>query len=214
MTDRPILYVGNKRYSSWSMRPWLVLKKAGVAFDDVTLPLDTPEFAARIAPLSPARTVPVLHTDGAVIWDSLAIAEWAAERVPGLWPHDPATRAVARSLASTMHAGFSALRDEAPMNLGRDGAPKAFSDAVRRDVDMIEALWRDYHAPAGGYFFGDWSILDAFWTPVATRLRSYAIVVEPAAQAYVDMLLADPHYQEWRDAALAETYDNPLNDDV
>jgi glutathione S-transferase len=214
MTDRPILYIGNKRYSSWSLRAWLVLKAARIDFDHVTIPLDTPEYAARIAPLSPVPTVPVLHADGYVIWDSLAIAEWAAEQAPELWPHDPAQRAVARSLAATMHSSFRALRVEAPMNLGRNGRPKAFSDDVRRDVDLIEAIWREHRVPGGPYFLGGWSIVDAFWTPVAARFRSYAISVEPAAEAYVDMLLADPEYQAWKAEALAETYPNALNADV
>jgi len=214
--SKPVLYLGNKRYSSWSLRAWLVMKKSRLPFDEVVLPLDTPEFAARIESLSPMRTVPVLHAHGEVIWDSLAICEWAAERAPKarLWPQEPGRRAVARSLVATMHSGFSALRTHAPMNVGRDDNPRVFPDALRKDIDNIEALWRAHRDPAGPYFFGDWSVVDAFWTPVASRLRSYAIGVEPAAQAYADVLLADPEFQNWRASALAETYDNPLNDDV
>ncbi len=211
---RPTLYIGNKRYSSWSMRPWLALKRGGIEFDDVVIPLDVPEFNERIAALSPGRTVPVLHADGAVIWDSLAIAEWAAERAPALWPSDPKTRAVARSLAATMHSGFSHLRREAPMNLKRDNKPKTLSDAGHRDIARIEQLWREFRAASGPFFFGAWSIVDAFWTPVATRIVSYAIPVEPQARAYVDALLAEPHYQAWRAEALKEAYPNPLNDDI
>ncbi len=211
---RPVLFIGNRRYSSWSMRPWLALKHAGMDFDEVVIPLDTPEFAERIAALSPGRTVPVLHVDGRAIWDSLAIAEWAAERAPSLWPADPAARAVARSLVATMHAGFAHLRREAPMNLGRRGKAKALSDAALRDVAQLERLWRAFRAPEGPYFFGAWSLVDAFWTPVATRIRSYSIPVAPGSQAYVDTLLAEPHYRAWLEGALAETYPNPLNDDV
>ncbi|MGD2133882.1 MAG: glutathione S-transferase family protein [Maricaulaceae bacterium] len=216
MTDRPILYVGNKRYSSWSLRGWLGMKKSGLDFETVTIPLDTPEFAARIAPLSPTRTVPVLHAEGLAVWDSLAICELAAEAAPEahLWPRDSNVRAVARSLCATMHSSFAALRDAAPMNLGRDGTPKAFSDAVRADIDLIEALWREHRTHDGPYFFGDWSIVDAFWTPVATRFRSYAVELSPDAQAYADALLADPAFAEWRADALVETFPNPLNDDV
>jgi glutathione S-transferase len=214
MSSRPALYIGNKRYSSWSLRPWLALRAAGVDFEEVIIPLDTPEFATRVATLSPSLTVPVLRTEGAVIWDSLAIVEWAAEQVPALWPRDPAERAVGRSLASTMHAGFRALRAEAPMNLGRDGRGKTLSPAVRRDMDLVQALWREHRDLGGPYFFRDWSIVDAFWTPVATRIRSYAIEVEPAAQAYVETLLDNPYYLEWRAAALAETYPHPLNEEV
>jgi glutathione S-transferase len=205
--SRPFLVMGNKRYSSWSLRPWLALKHAGIDFEERVLPLDTPEFAGMVAPLSPTGCVPVLHADGAVVWDSLAICEWAAEVAPdaGLWPADPAQRAPARALCCTMHAGFSALRREAPMNLGRDAKPKAFSDKARKDVAQVEALWREFRVGEGKYFFGAWSIVDAFWTPVATRVRSYAIEVERASQAYVDTLLDDPHYRDWRGGALAET---------
>lgn len=209
----PVLFIGNKRYSSWSLRPWLVLKHAGIAFDEVVVQLDTPEFAERIAPLSPSRTVPVLHADGQIVWDSLAIAEWAAERAPALWPSDPKLRATARSQAATMHSGFANLRREAPMNLKRQGKAKTLSDAARRDVALVEKLWRDFRVAGGPFFFGAWSITDAFWTPVATRIASYAIPVEPQARAYVDALLSEPHYQAWRAAALEETYPNPMNDD-
>jgi len=214
--NKPVLYLGNKRYSSWSLRAWLAMKMSRLTFDEVVIPLDTPEFAARIEPLSPMRTVPVLHVGDDVIWDSVAICEWAAEQAPKarLWPEAPEKRAVARSLVASMHAGFSALRTHAPMNLGRDAKPRGFPDDLRKDIDTIEMLWREHRDPAGPYFFGDWSIVDAFWTPVASRLRSYSIDVEPAAQAYVDVLLADPEFQNWRASALAETYENPLNDDV
>jgi glutathione S-transferase len=207
MSARPLLVIGNKRYSSWSLRAWLALKHAGIDFEERLLALDTPEYAGQIAPLSPTARVPVLHVDGVAVWDSLAIFEWAAEAAPdaGLWPADPSRRAIARSLCCTMHSGFSALRREAPMNLGREGEPKTFSDKVSADVAQLEALWRDYRAGEGPWFFGGWSLVDAAWTPVATRLRSYAVAVEPAAAAYVDTLLDDPHYRAWRADALAET---------
>lgn len=213
----PRLYIGNKRYSSWSLRGWLALKYAHVPFEETVIPLDTDEFHARIGPLSPMRTVPALHVDGRVIWDSLAIAEWAAEHAQDLplWPTDPGVRAEARALAATMHSGFTALRSEAPMNLGRESKPRAFvTDAFKRDVERIQEIWRDHRDPCGPYFYGAWSLVDAFWAPVATRFRSYGVELEPVAQAYVDVLLADPHYRAWRAEALAETYDNKMNDDV
>jgi glutathione S-transferase len=212
--SRPTLYIGDKRYSSWSMRPWLALKHAGIDFEEVVVPLDTPEFVQRIGGISPTRTVPALHLDGLVVWDSLAISEWAAEQAPLLWPADPGLRATARAMAATMHSGFSALRREAPMNLGRRDKPKPLSEAALKDVARIEALWRDYRTGDGPFLFSAWSIADAFWTPVATRIRSYAIPVGAAAQAYVDVLLREPHFQDWLDGALAETRPHPLRDET
>jgi glutathione S-transferase len=214
MSARPILYIGNKRYSTWSLRAWLALRRAGIDVEERIIPLDTPEFAARMAPASPTGMVPALHAGGLIVWDSLAIAEWAAERTPGLWPRDPARRATARALVATMHAGFPDLRREASMNLARAPRAKPLSDAARRDVALIEALWRAHRTPGGRHFFGDWSIVDAFWTPIATRFCSYAVDIEPAAKAYADTLLGDTHYQSWRADALAETFPHPLNDDI
>jgi glutathione S-transferase len=212
--SRPQLFIGNKRYSSWSLRPWLALRHGGIDFEEIVIPLDTPEFASRVGPVSPTRMVPALHVGRLVVWDSLAISEWAAEQAPSLWPAAPPLRAKARAMAATMHAGFVALRREASMNLGRQGKPKALSAAALDDVARIEALWRDFGVDGGPFMFGAWSIADAFWTPVATRIRSYAIPVGPASQAYVDTLLSQPHYLEWLAAARAETYPNPLNDDI
>lgn len=212
--SRPTLYIGDKRYSSWSLRPWLALRHAGIDFDEVVLPLDTPEFEARVGAVSPTRTVPALHVDGLVVWDSLAICEWAAEQVPSLWPADPGHRATARAMAATVHASLNALRRDAPMNLGRQGKPKPLSAAALKDVARIEALWRDYGADQGPFLFGAWSIADAFWTPVATRIRAYAIPVGTAAQAYVDTLLGEPHYRAWLEGALAETRSHALRNDV
>ncbi len=221
MSARPILYIGNKRYSSWSLRAWLVLKHAGIEADEKVVPLDTPGSAHQLAEISPVARVPVLVAAPGAIADSLAIAEWAAEQAPELWPSDPAMRARARVHAAAMHADFADLRREAPMNLGRDGRARELSEAARRDMLRIEALWlwrSSAGAPEarseGPFMFGAWSIADAFWTPIATRVRSYALPVGPASSAYVDTLLADPHYRAWRADALGETYPNPLNDDV
>ncbi len=208
------LHIGNKRYSSWSLRAWLPLKKSGAVFAEDVIPLDTPEMPGQLASLSPARTVPVLTVDGAAIWDSLAIAEWAAERAPALWPADPVRRARARAATATMHSGFLALRKEMPMNLGRDNRPVARSAACEADVAKLVELWRAVRQDDAGYLFNDWSIADAFFTPVATRIRSYGVELPADADAYVSALLEDLDFVAWRAAALEEPWRNPLTEDI
>ena len=194
------LVIGDKAWSSWSMRPWLVLKRAGLAFDErlVRLRREDTRDALRAAG-SPSGQVPVLKTDdGLVIWDSLAICEWAAERAPHLWPTDPAARALARSATAEMHAGYPALRSEFSMDL-HARTSKAPSDAAAAELRRLVEVWG---GARGDFLFGGWSIADAFFTPVATRLRTYAVDLaafgdDGAAAAYAQRLLRQPEFLAW-----------------
>ncbi len=207
----PVLHIGNKRLSSWSLRPWLVLKKAGIAFTENLIPLDQEETRDRLLALSPAATVPVLETADGNIWDSLAICEWAAEQVPPLWPEDPAQRAIARSVTASMHSGFAALRRELPMDLQREKAAKDMSVACWADIEQIQALRAHVKTGEGPFLFGRWSIADAFFTPVATRFDTYDVPLSTDASAGVEALLADPVYRDWHEAAQLETLGTPFH---
>lgn len=204
--SKPHIYLGNLTYSSWSMRPWLVLKKSGIEFEDTMIPLRTDEFAQKIGALSPTKLVPVLHVDGAQITDSLAISEWAAEQTPSLWPSDPTRRAEARSATAQMHSGFQSIRSQFPVNLNRDSERTGITEATLLEIQSMEDLWARYLSVSGGPFlFGDWCIADAFFTPVATRFRSYRVSISEQSQAYCDRLLNEPEFLEWEDRAGRET---------
>lgn len=207
--SRPVLHIGNKRLSTWSLRPWLALKKAGIDFGEHLIPLDQEETRDQLLALSPAATVPVLETANGNIWDSLAICEWAAEQSPSLWPEDASLRARARAITSSMHSGFSALRSELPMDLQRDKAARDMSVACWADIERIQALWAHVQSGEGPFLFGEWSIADAFFTPVATRFETYCVPLSTDAAAYVKTLLADPVYKDWHAAARLETWDAP-----
>lgn len=210
MTATTTLYIGDRAYSSWSLRAWLALSHAGVAFDTELIRLDAAESAANLAAVSPSRTVPALRSGDLAVWDSLAIAEWAAEQAdPGvIWPRDAGRRAVGRSVSATLHSCFSALRNDAPMNLHREGAPAELSDAALADVMDLERVWcmaRDIaDVSAGPFLLGAWSAADAMAAPYATRLRSYAISVSAATTAYVQAVLSDPAFLTWEAAARAD----------
>lgn len=216
---KPILFTGNCNYSSWSMRPWLVLSWAQIAFEQRVIPLG-PDSGDRRQPeilaVSPVGTVPVLHVGDDVIYDSLAISEWAAEQVPTLWPSAAGARALARAAACEMHAGFAALREALPCNVRRRAEPRALSQAVLRDVARIEQLWsalRGRFGATGPYLFGVTpSIADAFFTPVATRFRTYAVPLGDEARAYTETLLANSAFREWEAAAGAESWTLPRSD--
>lgn len=211
------LYIANKNYSSWSMRPWVMLKNAGIAFDEVMARFDSFEpgsqFKKTIQAVSPTGRVPCLVDDGLVVWDTLAIAEYAAEKYPGkhLWPQDAKQRARARSICAEMHSGFAALRSACPMNieasLPQIGA-LALRDKplVRQDVARIEAMWGELLAQHGGPFlFGaQFCIADAYYAPVCMRLKTYALSQRADINAYVDRVRAAPGVAEWITAALAE----------
>jgi glutathione S-transferase len=207
------LVIGNKNYSSWSLRPWIAMKALGIAFEEIVIPfgepIGNPEFKAKLAPYTPAGKVPVL-VDGAIrVWETLAILEYLAERFPAvqLWPADVQARAEARVLASEMHAGFSALRGECPMNIRRPIKARAISAAAQADVARIETMWQEARARHGGPFlFGKFSAADAMYAPVVTRLNTYGISVSRDTRAYMDAVMALPAFAEWRTAAVAETW--------
>lgn len=209
----PILYIGNKNYSSWSMRPWLTLKWGGIGFEERVIPLGGEGYGkskiADVLAVSPSGRVPALHVDGVVIHDSLAICEWAAEQAPSLWPVEASARALARSAAAEMHSSFAALRNDLSMNVRRRKPAKLVSDDARADIDRLFNLWtnlRETHGGGGSYLFGARSVADAMYAPVATRLRSYAIAMPSVAQAYCDAVFADDAFQQWEAGALAETW--------
>jgi glutathione S-transferase len=205
------LVIGNKNYSSWSMRPWLALKACNIPFDEVSIPLYTGDHdKQRILKFTRSGKVPVLVDGDVTIWDSLAIIEYIAERFPEaqLWPEDAALRAHARSVSAEMHSGFMALRNECGMNLHRPVGAKALSTDARADIARIQESWAECRArygKSGPYLFGAFSGVDAMYAPVVHRFRTYAIEVTPEVRAYMDTMMALPAFQEWTSAGLAET---------
>ena len=206
---RPTLIIGNKNDSSWSLRPWLLLSEAGIDFEEIRVPLDTPEFAATIAKYSPAKRVPVLVLDGHSVWDSLAIAETVAERWPDkyLWPDDADARAHARSISAEMHSGFLALREAMPMNCRAMGRKVALPDELTADIDRIFEIWSDCqrkYSAQGEWLFGRFSVADAMFAPVVLRFRTYGINLPASAAAYPARLLESHALQNWLAAAESE----------
>ena len=210
------LFIGNKNYSSWSMRPWVLMTEVGIAFDEVLLRFDAltaeSRFKREVGKVSPAGRVPVLVDDGFAVWDTLAIAEYLAERFPekSLWPRDAKARARARSLCAEMHAGVGARRAQCPMTLAAPrpdigGRALAEQAGVRDDLARIVRMWTDALAASGGpLLFGSFSIADAYFAPVATRIRTYALPVPANVGAYVERLFALRGVQAWVRGALAE----------
>ncbi|HVK89365.1 MAG TPA: glutathione S-transferase family protein [Kofleriaceae bacterium] len=203
-----VLYIGNKRYSSWSLRPYLALAHAGARFETRTILLDQPSTAEEIAKVNPAGRVPVLHApDGLVIWDSLAICEWANEVYPQaqLWPADRAQRARARSLAAEMHSGFTALRGAMPMDLWSSLPGVGHSEAALADARRIQGIWREQLAASGGPFlFGAFTIADAMYAPVTTRFTTYGVELDAVCRGYVDAIAALPAFVAWKHDAKSE----------
>jgi glutathione S-transferase len=214
---RPVLYAGNQNYSSWSLRPWLALRWGHIDFELRVVPLGGDGYMKRqmkeVLAVSPSGTVPALHVGEDVITDSLAISEWAAEQVPALWPADSTARALARSAVCEMHSGFFALRGELPCNIRRRAEPRTFSEDARREIARVETIWsalRTRFGSGGPYLFGSSpTIADAFYTPVATRFRTYGVVLGAKAQAYADALLEDPSFREWEEAGKREPWSMP-----
>ena len=205
------LLIGNKNYSSWSMRPWLALKAAGLPFEAEVLPLWTDAFTTALDALGVPRKVPVLVDDGVAIWESLAIIEHVAERFPPapVWPADPLARRHARSVSCEMHAGFAAVRSQLPMNLSRPPEPRAIDAAAMADVTRITHVWRearDRFGTGGDFLYGAFSAADAMFAPVAARFRTYEVPLDPVCAAYVAAIHAYPAFGEWRMAALAEPW--------
>jgi len=206
----PTLVIANKLYSSWSLRPWLLLKQFGIAFDEITIPLDLPDTKQKVLKHSPAGKVPILIDGDATVWESIAIMEYAGDALGApVWPQDRAARAMARSVAAEMHAGFMALRSACPMNLGKKYAQKDRGEAVARDVARFSEIVcqaRERFGSGGPFLFGAFSAADAMYAPLVTRLDTYSVDLDGPARAYVDAILALPAFQEWRSEALKETW--------
>jgi glutathione S-transferase len=205
------LVIGNKNYSSWSMRPWLALRAKDIPFDEVFIPLYTGEAdKRRLLEVSDSGKVPALIDGDITVWDSLAIMEYLAERFveKKLWPEDPARRAHARSISAEMHSGFSALRSECPMNLHRPVRGIALSANARGDIARIEEIWadcRERYGKVGPFLFGEFGAADAMFAPVVHRFRTYAVEVGNDALAYMQTMMSLSAFQEWTRAGLAET---------
>ena len=205
------LVIGNKNYSSWSLRPWLMLKGTGLAFEEVNIPLYTDAVdKQRILDHAPSGKVPILIDDGLTIWDSLAIIEYLGERFPqaGVWPADRAARALARSISAEMHSSFMALRGECGMNIHRPVRAKPLSADAKADVVRIDEIWSDCRERFGGegpFLFGRFSAADAMFAPVVHRFVTYAIDVSPEARAYMAAMTSFGPFKEWTEAALKET---------
>ncbi|MFZ1988349.1 MAG: glutathione S-transferase family protein [Alphaproteobacteria bacterium] len=209
MAESFSLVIGDKRFSSWSLRPWLLLKEFAIPFREEHIALRQPDTGAQIAKHGLGTTVPILKHGEVVVWDSLAIAEYLAERFPekALWPRDPVARAFARSLCAEMHSSFQALRTECPMNILARVVPFDPVMGVKRDVARIELLWgtaRERYGKSGKFLFGEFGIADAFYAPVVTRFRTYGIKLSPGAQAYCDAVLALEGMREWERGAREE----------
>jgi glutathione S-transferase len=201
------LYLGNKNYSTWSLRGWLAAKLSGAPFREEIVQLSG-TYNADWRRFSPTARVPALHDGDIVIWDSLAIAEYLAERHPGMWPADAAARAYARSICAEMHSGFSHLRNEMTMCIRERVDVRPWSPALAADIARVTELWTDARRRFGMnglYLMGAFSLADAFYAPVAFRFRTYGVTPEGTAAAYLAALLAHPSVREWESAALAET---------
>jgi len=206
----PTLVLANKLYSSWSLRPWLLLKQMGIPFDEIVIPLDTPTSKTEILKRSPAGKVPILIDGAVTVWESIAIMEYAADAYGApVWPQDRAARAMARSVAAEMHAGFQALRSACPMNLGKKFAERNRGESVGQNVARFESIVREARGRfgrGGPFLFGAFSAADAMYAPVVTRLDTYSIPVAAETRAYMDAILSLPSFGEWLAAALRETW--------
>jgi glutathione S-transferase len=204
------LIIGNKNYSSWSLRPWLALKQTGQAFSEIRISLYTPTSRQELLRYSPSGLVPVLQHGELVIWDSLAICEYLAELFPEaqLWPTDPTARAVARSASHEMHSGFRPLRENMPMNCRAHKPGKGRGPGVQENIDRITQLWqicRQTYGAGGDFLFGNFSIADAMYAPVMFRFRTYGVDLDPVCAAYTQSLWEHPFIQDWLAAAQQET---------
>jgi glutathione S-transferase len=202
-----LLIMGNKNYSSWSLRPWLLMKHVGLTFAERVLPLDTAEFTRDVGAVSPTRRVPLLRHGTLSIWDSLAICEYACEIAGTGWPRDRAARAVARAVCAEMHSGFSVLRSQWPMNARATDRHTAPSAERQAEIARIEDLWDDCRSRFGAHgpwLFGEFSVADAMYAPVVLRFRTYGADVRESARTYMATVLADTHMLDWLAAAAAE----------
>jgi glutathione S-transferase len=211
-----VLYIGNKNYSSWSLRPWLVLRWANIPFEERLIRLDQPGYGEQkivdVLGVSPTGRVPCLHADGLVVWDSLAIAEWAAEMRPDakLWPADPKMRAEARAVSAEMHSGFANVRRDLSMNIHRRIAMPTLPPETLAEIARLDGLWkalRARHQTGGPWLFGARTIADAFYAPVATRMRTYGVPLSPASQDWCAAVFADADFRDWEAASIPDSWD-------
>ena len=203
------LVIGNKNYSSWSLRPWMLLRHLGLAFDEVQIALSQPDTRTHIAQYSPAGRVPVLRHGALTIWESIAIGEYLCELTGRGWPSDRAARAHARVLSAEMHAGFQVLRDQWPMSARAIGRRTPMTAGLAADIARIDALWSDCRQRFGSngpWLCGDYSLADAMYAPVALRFRSYGATLSAAAGSYLDTVLQDAPLQQWLADAALETW--------
>ncbi|HKB81849.1 MAG TPA: glutathione S-transferase family protein [Burkholderiales bacterium] len=212
--SNPVLVIGNKAYSSWSLRPWLLMRQAGIGFDEIRVSLYESGAKQKILQYSAAGKVPVLQDDNLTVWDSLAICEYLAEKHPKkqLWPPEAAARAHARSVSAEMHSGFTNVRSQMPMNVRREIPGRANTPEVAAELARIEAIWNDCrgrHGAHGRFLFGAFSIADAMYAPVVSRLRTYGVAFDGAAGQYASVIHELPAMQEWIAGAHAETEVNP-----
>lgn len=210
------LVIGNKNYSSWSMRPWVVMTAFGIPFHEIRIVLDQPDTVGKIAEYSSAGRVPILIAGQITIWDSLAICEYLAEQFPekDLWPEDTAMRAIARSVCAEMHSSFSGLRSAMSMNIKMHFPGKGRTPAAQADIGRISEIWEDCLARNGHqqYLFGKFSIADAFFAPVVMRFHTYGVALAPALNAYCERVRQHPAVAQWVREALAEVEVAPLHD--
>jgi glutathione S-transferase len=205
------LVIGNKNYSSWSMRPWIALKFAGIPFDETVIPIYRPESKEKLLAHSPAGRVPILIDEDVRVWESLAILEYVADKFPdaGLWPQSPAARAHARAIANEMHAGFLPLRRHLPMNMWRPVQQRHLTSEAAANVRRIDAMWSDCRSrfgKEGPFLFGKFSAADAMYAPVVSRFVTYAVDVGATSRAYMEAMMALPAWKEWTAAALREEW--------
>lgn len=201
------LYIANRNYSSWSLRPWLLLTELNIPFTEILVPFEESNYA-NFSRFSPNARVPCLHDGDTVVWDSLAIIEYLAENHAGVWPRHPQARAWARSATAEMHSGFSALRNRCSMNCGLRLRLHAMTQDLLTDLERLDALWRDGLTRFGGSFLAgtDFSAVDAFFAPVAFRIQSYGLPLSEASLAYAQRLLALPGMRDWYGKALQEPW--------
>jgi len=209
-----ILYVGNRNYSSWSMRAWLLTRASGLPFREHWFNIEDPANYPEVELYIPSGMVPALSDGDVLVWDSLAIAEYLAEIAPeaGLWPADRPARATARAVAAEMHSGFAALRRHMPLNVRRSSPRKGRAPGVDEDIARIQALWADCRrrfGAGGPYLFGSWSAADAFYAPVVSRFRTYTVELDGTARPYADAVWSHPDVREWAEGAAREPWTNP-----
>lgn len=213
------LHIANKLYSSWSLRPWMLMTALGIPFQEAVIPMYQDDSKARMLAVSPTAKMPCLVDGDVTVWESLAIIEYLAEKFPdkGVWPKDAKARAHARAVSSEMHAGFQALRQACPMNLGKRFAPRGdLGPDVAANVERLTQLWAEARARFGGggrFLYGAFCAADAMFAPVVTRIDTYQIPVDPKARAYMDAILFHPAFVAWREAAMAEPWSVPHYDE-